>query len=156
MPLHINSCERIPETGPARMAGADLLAQLLKLGYGADHEAATTRFANYTGANERTVRRWCSGDLDIPPWVPVLLRLHERLTEALAWSEERGELADAPWRAEAEKALWVAWAYRETSREARRRVKVPEGCFIDHIDGDPTNNDPNNLAIVGRDGRRVT
>lgn len=32
-------------------------------------------FAVYTGANERTVRRWCDGDLDVPPWVARMLEL---------------------------------------------------------------------------------
>jgi transcriptional regulator with XRE-family HTH domain len=32
-------------------------------------------FAAFTGSNERTVRRWASGEQDIPPWVPVMLRL---------------------------------------------------------------------------------
>jgi DNA-binding transcriptional regulator YiaG len=36
-------------------------------------------FAAYTGANERTVRRWALGEQDIPPWVPVLIRLLERV-----------------------------------------------------------------------------
>jgi hypothetical protein len=90
------------------MDRSDFLAQILKLGYGADHEKATERFAAYTGVNERTVRRWLAGDLDIPNWVPVLLRLQERLTEALAWSEEHGDLTadEITWRFEAEQALW--------------------------------------------------
>jgi DNA-binding transcriptional regulator YiaG len=32
-------------------------------------------FARYCGANERTVRRWLEDEQDIPPWVPVMLRL---------------------------------------------------------------------------------
>jgi len=35
-------------------------------------------FAAYTGSNERTVRRWALGEQDIPPWVPVLIRLLEQ------------------------------------------------------------------------------
>ena len=39
-------------------------------------------FARYTGANERTVRRWATGDQDIPPWVPVMLTLLAMLAPA--------------------------------------------------------------------------
>lgn len=37
-------------------------------------------FARYTGADERTVRRWAGGEQDIPPWVPVMLELMDRRT----------------------------------------------------------------------------
>jgi hypothetical protein len=51
------------------MTPGDFGASLAILGY-------TQRgFANYTGANERTVRRWIAGELDIPGWVPRMLQL---------------------------------------------------------------------------------
>ena len=37
-------------------------------------------FADYVGANERTVRRWAEGEQDIPRWVSVMLDLMERVT----------------------------------------------------------------------------
>jgi hypothetical protein len=34
-------------------------------------------FAEFVGANERTVRRWATGEQDIPRWVAVMLGLME-------------------------------------------------------------------------------
>ncbi len=43
---------------------------------GLDALGATQRaFASLVGSNERTVRRWSSGEQDIPGWVPLMLRL---------------------------------------------------------------------------------
>jgi DNA-binding transcriptional regulator YiaG len=54
------------------MTADELRAALAALGF-------TQRgFAAYTGSNERTVRRWVAGDLDIAHWVPVVIRLLER------------------------------------------------------------------------------
>ena len=51
------------------MTHAQLRAALASL-------ALTQRgFAAFCGSNERTVRRWCDKTQDIPPWVPVILRL---------------------------------------------------------------------------------
>jgi transcriptional regulator with XRE-family HTH domain len=51
------------------MTAAEFRAAIAALGY------SQRGFATYTGSNERTVRRWALGEQDIPPWVPVLLRL---------------------------------------------------------------------------------
>ena len=32
-------------------------------------------FAEFTGSNERSVRRWASGSREVPAWVPVMLGL---------------------------------------------------------------------------------
>jgi DNA-binding transcriptional regulator YiaG len=55
------------------MTAADFRAVIARLGYG------QRGFAEYVGANERTVRRWASGEQDIPPWVPVILGLMEQV-----------------------------------------------------------------------------
>jgi DNA-binding transcriptional regulator YiaG len=51
----------------------DFRAAINRLGYG------QRSFAEYVGANERTVRRWASGEQDIPQWVPRMLDLMARL-----------------------------------------------------------------------------
>lgn len=33
-----------------------------------------TRLANALGVNPRTVRRWASGEIPVPPWVRVALK----------------------------------------------------------------------------------
>jgi len=83
-------------------------------------------FADYTGCNVRTVKRWVTGELDVPAWVPRFLALHERLTEALAWSEEHGDVTgrEMVWRAETRETLWdkdnAMLAARASQRAARR------------------------------------
>jgi DNA-binding transcriptional regulator YiaG len=55
------------------MTAGDFRAALARLNYG------QRGFAEYVGANERTVRRWASGEQDIPQWVPVILDLMEQV-----------------------------------------------------------------------------
>jgi DNA-binding transcriptional regulator YiaG len=51
------------------MTPTEFCAALARAGY------SQRGFATHVGTNERTVRRWVSGDLDIPPWVPIILGL---------------------------------------------------------------------------------
>jgi transcriptional regulator with XRE-family HTH domain len=54
------------------MTADELREALAALGY------SQRGFADFTGSNERTVRRWACGEQDIPPWVPVVIRLLQR------------------------------------------------------------------------------
>ena len=53
----------------------DFRTALARVGY------SQRAFARLVGANERTVRRWTAGTLDVPTWVPVLLGLMEQRSE---------------------------------------------------------------------------
>ena len=39
-------------------------------------------FANLICTNERSVRRWIAGERRVPPWIPVILKLLEKLRAA--------------------------------------------------------------------------
>lgn len=101
--LHLTGCKYANEPEP-RMSSGEFTDHLIRLNYDLDW------FARYTGANLRTVQRWEDGSQDIPRWVPVLLRLHDRLREALAWSEEHGDVTahEIEWRMDTCQALWEA------------------------------------------------
>ena len=51
------------------MTPTEFTAALARLGF------TGRAFAAFVGAHERSVRRWAGGTQDIPPWVPVMLRL---------------------------------------------------------------------------------
>ena len=51
-----------------------------------DLELGQREFARLTGANERTVRRWVSGELDIPQWVGTVLILFAMVLNS--WREK--------------------------------------------------------------------
>ena len=141
MTLNLKSCERAPDPKRRiRMSPSDFLSRLPAV----PHQLFW--FSDYTGANIRTVQLWASGDLDIPAWVPRLLRLHARLTEALAWSDDHGDVTarEIVWRAETRDALWEK-DHEALAGAARRRQEVH------HVDGNPGNNDLANVVLVERD-----
>lgn len=139
MTLHLHSCERA-DSPTGRMSAAEFAACLPRIAH------AKHWFADYTGTNPRTVERWHAGQLDIPAWVPRLLRLHARLTEALTWSEDHGDVParEIVWRAETRDALWEK-DHEALAGAARRRQEVH------HVDGNPRNSAPGNLVIVDRE-----
>ncbi len=104
MTLTITSCERKPNSGPKsdRMSASAFNARLPGVQY------PYHWFADYSGANIRTVQRWASGEQDIPHWVGRLLDLHARLGEAVAWSEqhEGQSVQERAWREAATLSLW--------------------------------------------------
>lgn len=130
MTLHLNYCARAGDN-PARVSPTEFLSALPRVAH------PLHWFADFSGANIRTVERWVDGSQDIPFWVMTLLRLRARLEEGIAWSLDHrpwsdGELA---WQSEASIALWVT--------RARKSRQV-----IHHIDGDPNNSDVTNLRVV--------
>lgn len=92
------------------MTPADFLAALPRVAH------PLHWFADFTGANLRTVRRWVNGSQDIPGWVPVLLLLRHRLEEGLAWSVDRNRTEEQAWRDDVAVLLWVT----------RGRARAPE------------------------------
>ena len=80
MTLNLKYCERDPvHEREGRMTASAFKAALHEIGYG------VREFASFTGANPRTVRRWNDGELDIPPWVGVMIAL---MRAALVFDEE--------------------------------------------------------------------
>jgi DNA-binding transcriptional regulator YiaG len=51
------------------MTPTELRAALSGLGH------SQVSFAKLIGASDRTVRRWATGEQNVPAWVPLLLRL---------------------------------------------------------------------------------
>lgn len=153
MTLHILGCENAPDhVESGRMTAEEFLARLPRVQF------PLHWFADYTGANVRTVKRWASEDLDIPAWVPRILALHERLTEALAWSEEHGDLTatEITWRFHAHQVLWAKdeamLAARASQREARRVVSAAPGSIVHNINGNIHDNRVENILIVDKNG----
>lgn len=49
------------------MTPEDFRAHIARLGY------SQAGFARHVGKNERTVRRWAKGEIDVPGWVELML-----------------------------------------------------------------------------------
>ena len=58
------------------MTSEQLRAELAGLGI------SQVGFAGLTRTNARTVRRWTSGEQDVPPWVPVMVHLLHHVDRA--------------------------------------------------------------------------
>lgn len=61
-----------PQSGPVLMTPDQFRASLKRL------SLTQNAFAGFLGRGDRTVRRWASGDLDIPVEIALLLALMER------------------------------------------------------------------------------
>jgi HNH endonuclease len=141
MALHITSVEYGPDhpdhpggDKSDRMTAEEFRAGLKEIGF------TQQGFAAFTGANPRTVRRWSDGEQDIPPYVPVMIALIGTVLDA------GGVLPDD----------FVQ--RRQSALEARHKMGILVGkaeTYIDHIDGDPTNNARENLRVVDKHGNPV-
>lgn len=137
MTLKPNSHEPDPDHDQsAHMTPEAFRSALHEIGYGVHS------FAVFTGANHRTVRRWLSGELNVPRWVPIMLAL---MNATMTLDDASGAQSSA-------EMLTPGIGQHEITR----RVKVAAGCFIHHIDGNPANNAIENLSVVDRDGNPVS
>jgi len=106
------------------------------------------RISKLTGINKGTVRDWCKRNIK-----PISVWTQDDFD---AWNARR----DTPERSAnaslskigAKNPMWKGNDADDDSARgrARRKFKAPQGTERHHVDGNPRNNDPNNVVFLTR------